>query len=132
MALRRTPTARQQRPGHELVARAEDTDQYGNEDRADDVQGERGEVLPRPHGECERERRDEKHTVHDTPRPLAQLTRRVEARACEDEHEQQDQERQPVGLVVPEETPEDRLRVEDVRTESKRAVEADRQPPRCR
>ncbi len=106
----------QQRPGDQLVARAENADQDRDENRADNVEAERREVLAGPDGEREGERRDEEHARHHAPGALAQLARRIEARAREDEHEQQDQERQPVGLVVPEEAPEDRLGVEEVGT----------------
>ena len=104
----------QHRPGDQLVARAEHADQSCDEDRADDVEAEGREVLAGADRERERERGDEEHTGHDPAGAFAQLARRVETGAPEDEHEQQDEERQPVGLVVPEETPEDRLRVEDV------------------
>ena len=63
---------------------------------------------------------------------LAHLARLVEARLPEDEHEQQDQEREPARLVIPEQTPEDRLRVDDQRRAARARRRGRSRGRRCR
>src|SRR5262249_10867568 len=104
-----------QRPRERLVAPAEEADQDRDEDRRRDVEPERREVLAGADREREREGGDEDDRRHDPARALAKLGGAVEAVAREDEQNQQDQERQPVGLVLPKQVPENRLRVPDQR-----------------
>src|SRR6266542_475313 len=96
----------------------------GDEQRTPDVQPEGGELLAGADGEDQREDRDEEDRRDDAPGALPQLALRVQPVAREDEEEQQDEERQPVRLVIPQEPPEHRLRVEDERAQSEREVEA--------
>ena len=65
---RRTPAARSMSREH-LVARAEEADQDRDEDRTDDVEAERREVLSGADREREREPRDEDHARHDPSAP---------------------------------------------------------------
>ena len=127
-ARRRTPTAFSAMPGERLVARAEDSDDRRDEHGADDVEPERREVLAGADREHQRQRRHEEHGRHDTSGSLPHLARRVQTRLPEDEHQQQDQEREPVGLVRPEQAPEDRLRLEQRGAQRQRRVEAEDQP----
>ena len=83
--------------------------------------------CPVPIANASDERGDEQHRRDDPAGALAHLARAVQAVAPEDEHEQQEQEREPVGLLVPEQVPEDRLRVEEQRAQREREVEADRE-----
>ena len=117
----------QQRRGHHLVAAAEDGDQDRDEDRTDDVQAERREVLSGADREREREPRDERDARHDPSCSFPRLARGVEPGAPEDEREQQDQKDDPVALVIPEQAPENRFRVEEDRAKRQRRIEAERQ-----
>jgi hypothetical protein len=58
------------RTGEALVARAEQADQQCDEQRADDIQAERLEVLAGADRERERECCDEHDARHDAPRPF--------------------------------------------------------------
>lgn len=115
----------QEDPGDQLVAAPEDADQDRHEQRTDDVEPECGEALAGPDRERKRERSDEKDARDDTCRGLPRLARFVQTGLPEDEDLQQDQKGEPVGLVIPEQPPEDRLRVDDRRAKGERCVEAD-------
>ena len=112
-------------PRDHLVAPPEQADQPGDDEAAHEVQPEGRELLARPDREDQRQHRDEEHGRDDPPQPLAHLPLRVQAGAREDEHEQEHEERQPVGLVVPQEAPQDRLGIEDERAQREREVEAE-------
>src|SRR6476646_4036057 len=109
----------------ELVARARKRDQRSNERRTDDVEPEGREVLAGADRERKRQRSDEKYARDDTACAFASLTRRVQPSLPEDEEQQQDQERQPVALLVPDEPPEDRVRIEEVCPQAEGGVETE-------
>ena len=64
-------------------------------------------------------------SCHDPARAFPRLAWGVEPGAPEDEGEQQDQKDDPVALVIPEQAPEDRLRVEDERAKRERRVQSE-------
>ena len=78
--------------------------------------------------ERERQRGDEEHGRHDAPGALAHLARRVEARLPEDEHEQQDQEREPVRLFVQSSPQRTGFGSNEQRAQRERRVETEDQP----
>src|SRR6185312_12175011 len=61
----------------------------------------------------------------DAPRALAKLAPRVQATPPEDEQQDEDQERQPIRLLIPDESPEDRLRIDDRRSKRERGIQPD-------
>ena len=114
--------------GDRLVARTQNADRRGDEHRGDDVQPEGREVLTGADRENQRQSRHEEDRRHDATRPLAHLARGIQTGLPEHEHQQQDQERKPIGLVRPEQAPEHGLRLEQGGAERERRVEAEDQP----
>ena len=122
------PERTQQHLGQRLVARAEERDQDRHEHGPRHVEAEGLEVLAGADRKCERERRDEEDARDDTGRALSHFARCVEAPPPEDEHEQQDEEGEPIRLLVPEQPPEDGMGIDDERAEGQSEIQADHEP----
>jgi hypothetical protein len=126
-----TPHARepQQVGGNRLVARAQHADQRDREHERGREEAEgREPELADPDAERDRDHGDDGKTPDDPAQPGAALARRVQARVPEDEHRHDGQERQPVGLLPPEDAPERRAVAAVDVSEDERGVDRDRQP----
>ncbi len=125
--------ARTQQPQHlageEVVARPQARDRDRAEQHGRRREPVRREPVPRADREGQRDQRDEEQGREDACEAGAALTLLVEARLREDEHGDEGQKGQPVGLDPPEDSPEHRRAAVVELARHKRRVEAQHEPP---
>ena len=95
-------------PGQQLVAGAQDADEDRGRHHRSRCQAVGREVVARPEPERERDRRDEHEREDDLADTSPQLTPPVKASDPEHEHRDHRQKRKPLGLGVPDDSPDRR------------------------
>ena len=114
--------------GEDVVAPAQQADAECREHDRRRGEAVRREPMAGTEREDQRDRPDERERAHDPPEPGASLALGVEAGLPEDEHRDEQQERQPVRLGLPEDAPQDRALAVDEVPERQRRVDAEGQP----
>ena len=123
---RAPPDAREleQVAGDDVVASAQEADADRGQDDRRRRKPVRPEAVARAEREDQRDHRDERERGDDPAEPAAPLALGIEPRLPEDEHRDQGQERQPIGLGIPQEGPRGACRCR----RRARAVRAQRRP----
>ena len=112
----------------DVVAPSQEPDADRGEDDRRRREPVRAELMARAEREDHRDHRDEGERGHDPAEPAAPLALGIEAGLPEDEHRDQRQEGQPVGLRVPEEAPQGAAVPVDELAQDERSVDAEHEP----